>query len=417
LTINLIVCFGGISFLEENVVGSFRMSGMPHEVEYDPLEYYEDPYPIYRQLRETAPVYHNAERGLWILSRYADVQAAARDHKTFISGRGADAEDGLTLGPGDFLDMDPPRHDALRRILNDTFTPTALKALEPMIVAKVEELLDRLIDRGHGDFARDFARPLPLSIICELWGFPKQDHKMLENWFERMVERVSGEAIQDDVRLAGEEMRAYIDEAVRERRNRSRGDLLSTMAQAVTDGRMTENEVAGMTRLLLVAGIHTTETLIANSLYLLASMPKERRALADDPSRIPVAIEELLRYESPVQWLARATTKDVNLHGEVIPKGQRVVLLWASANRDDRQFQNPDLLDLRRTPNNHLAFGQGIHFCIGAPLARLESRIAFKALFTRIPEYRIAGPVERRFTRQERGICRLPVEFASTQKE
>ena len=391
------------------------MSHLPYLVEFDPLKYYEDPYPIYRELRETSPVYHNAERDLWVLSRYTDVQTAARDYKTFVNGHGVDVDrEDFSFGSGDFLDMDPPRHDELRRILNDTFTPAALKVLEPEVATRVNQLLDPLIERGYGDFARDFAHRLPFSIIMKLWGVPEKDHQMLENWFTRMVERIPGEPTQKDVWVAGEEMRDYVDEAVRERRNSPRGDLLGTIARAVSDGRMTEGEVTGMTRILLVAGIHTTETLIANSLYLPASMPSERRALADEPSLIPVAVEELLRYESPVQWLARMTTRDVELHDKVIPQGKRVVLLWASANRDGRQFRNPDLLDLRRTPNIHMAFGQGIHFCIGGPLARLEARIAFQILFNRIADYRVAGPIERMFTRQERGISKFPVELGST---
>ena len=382
-------------------------------VEYDPLQFYDDPYPIYRQLRETAPLYRNPERGIWVLSRYADVQAAARDWETFINGRGVDLDiEDFTLGPGDLLDMDPPRHNELRRILHDTFTPKSVKGLEPVISAKVDELLDALIERGHGDFALEFASRLPFTVICELWGVPKEDHPLLESWFLRMVERIPGEtAIQDDVWVAANEMKEYIDEAVRERRSRPRGDLLSTIAQAVAAGLMSEQEVVGMTRILLLAGVHTTETLIANSLYLLAPMPEARRTLAEDPSLIPAAVEELLRYESPVQWLARATTRDVELHGKVITHGERVVLLWASANRDDRHFHEPDTLDLRRSPNNHMAFGNGIHFCIGGQLARLESRIAFQALFARIPEYHITGPIERMFTRQERAISKLPVEL------
>jgi len=391
------------------------MSTSTSPVVYDPLRLYDDPYPVYRELRDTAPVYRNAERGLWVLSRYADVQAAAGDWRTFTNGRGVDVDvEDFTFGPGDLLDMDPPRHDELRKILRDTFTPKAVRALEPVVAAKVDELLDGLVERGRGDFASEFARRLPFTVICELWGIPREDHDLLEDWFVRMVERAPEEmAVQDDVWVAGEEMRAYIDAAVRDRERRPRGDLLSTIAAAVADGRMTAEEVVGMTRILLVAGIHTTETLIANSLHLLAPLPDERRALAQDPSLIPVAIEELLRYESPVQWLARATTADVELHGAVIPAGERVVLLWAAANRDERHFADPDTLDLRRSPNTHMAFGQGIHFCIGAPLARLEARIAFAKLFARIPEYRVAGPVERMFTRQERGISRLPVELSS----
>jgi cytochrome P450 len=384
------------------------------QVTYDPLKFYDDPYPVFLQLRETAPVYHNDERRLWVLSRYSDVLAAARDWRTFVSSRGVDVDvEDYTLGPGDLLDMDPPRHDELRRILRDTFTPQSIKALEPLIVAKVDELLDPIIERGHGDLATEFAHRLPFFVVCELFGIPHEDHGLFEDWFVRMVVRDPEEmAVQDDVWVAGEEMRVYLDDAVRERRARPREDLLGSIAKAISEGRMTAEEVVGMTRILLVAGVHTTETLIANSIHLLAPLPDERQALAEDPSRIPVAVEELLRYDSPVQWLARATTAPVELHGQLIPAAERVVLVWASANRDDRHFAAGETLDLRRTPNAHLAFGQGIHFCIGAPLARLESRIAFKALFTRIPEYHIAGPIERMFTRQERGISKLPLELA-----
>jgi cytochrome P450 len=389
----------------------------PLEITYDPLEFYDDPYPLYRRLRDSAPVYHSEKWRLWVLSRYADVQAAARDWHTFTSARGVDLDsDGdFSHGPGDLLSMDPPRHDELRKVLHRSFSANAAKQLETMIASEVEQLLDPLIARGHGDFAREFARSLPFSVICGLWGLPRDDHQLVEGWFERMLVREPGQmSVPEDVWIAREEMRAYLVNAVRERRLRPQDDLLSTIAAAVSDGRMTEDEVVGMTRILLIAGIHTTEVLIANSLLLLAEMPAARRALAEDPQRIPIAIEELLRYEPPVQWLARATTKAVELHGCVIPAGERVVLQWGAANRDERRFDTPDRIDLSRKPNTHMAFGSGIHFCLGAHLARLEGRIALQAFFTRIPEYRIAGPIERLHTHQERGISRLPLEIVDT---
>jgi cytochrome P450 len=391
------------------------MSEADPGVEYDPLKFYDDPYPIYRLLRESAPVYNNEERDLWVLSRFDDVQNAGHDWHTFISGRGVDVDvEDFTLGPGDLLDMDPPRHDELRRILRETFTPRGIKKLEGWVEAKVAELLEPLLETGRGDFARDFAHRLPFGVICELWGIPEQDHRLIEDWFVRMVERNPEEmAVQDDVWIAGEEMRTYLDEAVNARIKKPRDDLLSVFANAISGGSMTKDEVTGMTRLLLVAGVHTTETLIANSLYLLAPLHDERRLLAEDPGLMPAAVEELLRFETPVQWLARATSSEVALHGRLIPAGKRVILLWASANRDDSRFSEPDHLDLKRSPNPHMAFGYGIHFCIGAPLARLESRIAFREVFRRIPEYHVSGPIQRMFTRQERGISSLPVEFST----
>jgi cytochrome P450 len=207
---------------------------------------------------------------------------------------------------------------------------------------------------------------------------------------------------------AAREMREYIVAAVTERTAAPRDDLFSTIAAAHADGRLTMEEVDGMCRLLLLAGVHTTSSLLANTLMLLEDRPADRRALGEEPALLPGAIEELLRFLAPVQSGARVTTAEVELHGTTIPRGERVLLLWASANRDERRYPDPDTLDLRREPLRTMAFGEGIHFCLGAPLARLEARIAFEAFFTRIPGYEIVGPVERHFTFLERGIARLP---------
>jgi cytochrome P450 len=382
---------------------------------YDPLSFYDDPYPLYQRLRDEAPLYRNEEREVWVLSRYGDVQAAARDWRGLISGRGVDIDvEDYSMGPGDVLNMDPPRHNELRRILHQDFTPKRIATLEPFVRSCVVQLLDVMVEEGRGDLAQQFAQRLPLTVICALWGLPPGDHKMIEDWFVRIVERIPGEvAVQKDVWTASEELRTYIAAAVDERRKTPREDLLSTVARALEDGRMDDEEVSGMTQILLVAGIHTTSTFIANSLLLLAPLPDERRALAESSELIPVAIEELLRYETPVQWLARRSANDMRLHDRVIKAGDRVILLWASANRDERRFANPDVLDLRRAPEHHVAFGEGIHHCIGAPLARMESRIAFEEFFRRVPDYEITGPIERMFTRQERGLASLPARFAT----
>ena len=383
-------------------------------VGYDPIQFYADPYPVYRHLRDNDPVHHNLERNIWVLSRYDDVQAAARDWQTFINGRGVDvfAED-FSHGPGDFLDTDPPRHDQLRKVVRDGFTPKRIKSLEPVIRGHVIELIDQLAEQSECDLASHFAQRLPLTMIAELWGVPRADHHLLEDWFVRMVSRVPGQVeMPEDVLTAAEEMKEYVTASLDERRQSPGDDLLTTIAQAVDSGRMEADEVDGMTRILLIAGIHTTSTLLSNSLLLLATLPDERRLLAAEPDRIPGAIEELLRYESPVQWLGRAAARNFELHGKTIPEGDRLILLWGSANRDERKFEHPDQLDLRRSPVHHMAFGQGIHHCIGAPLAKTEARIAFEEFFTRVPEYEIIGPVKRLFTRQEqRGIASLPARL------
>ena len=377
-------------------------------VEYDPFLFYEDPYPVYRRLRDEAPVYLNRERLIWVLSRFDDVQRAGRDWRTFSSAEGVDIDDSR-LGPGSFLDADPPRHDELRRILHADFAPASLGRLEPLIAAKVDTLVGSLVERGQVDLVGELARRLPVSVVCDLLGAPAEDHPQLERWYADMLYREPGRSeVPEIAEQATREIRGYIVDAVTERLRSPRGDLLSTIAAAHGDGRLSMDEVDGMCRLLLLAGVHTTSSLIANALMLLEERPGDRRALGADPARIPDAIEELLRYLAPVQSGARVTTGEVEIHGASVPRGERVLLLWASANRDERRFPDPDVLDLGRGPLRNLAFGEGIHFCLGAPLARLEARIAFEALFTRIPEYEIVGPVERHFTFLERGIARLP---------
>ena len=379
-------------------------------VEYDPFLYYEDPYPLFKALRDTAPNYYNQQRSIWVLSRFDDVQTAGRDWSTYSSAEGVDIDESK-LGPGSFLDADPPGHDQLRKILHADFTPGRMKALEPVILERAKALVDSLVEQGGGEFVSAFARRLPFSIMCDLFGAPVEDHGRLERWYVEMLERVPGqaEATPASVRAA-EEMRDYIIEAVADRQRSPRDDLFSTVAVAHSAGKLSMEEVDGMCRLLLLAGVHTTSSLLANSLIELEDKGDDRRLLAEETELVSAAVEELLRYLSPVQAGARVTTRDVSLHDVAIPRGGRVLLLLASANRDDRVFPNPDALDLRRSVARNLAFGEGIHFCLGAPLARLEAKIAFPVLFSRIADYRITGKFEPHFTFLERGIAKLPVE-------
>jgi cytochrome P450 len=378
------------------------------QVEYDPFLFYEDPYPIYKRLRDEAPVYFNQERGLWVLSRFEDVQKAGRDWHTFSSAEGVDIDE-FRLGPGSFLDADPPTHGDLRKILHRDFAPKRLQLLAPEVTRTTTEFLDSMIDRGGGDLVGDFARRLPLSIVCHLFGVPTPDRARMEAWYVGMLQRTPGKTEPPEVAVtSASEMSRYILDAISDRISAPRRDLLTSIAQATADGVLSPDEADGMCRLLLLAGVHTTSSLLANTLVRFEHDAAARARLATNPDQGARAIEELLRYESPVQAGARVTTRETAVRGRTIPSGARVVLLWGSANRDERKFPNPEILDMSRPPLRHVAFGEGIHFCLGAPLARLEASIALQMFFERIPNYIITGPVERHFTFLERGLARVP---------
>jgi cytochrome P450 len=276
----------------------------------------------------------------------------------------------------------------------------------------VTALIDAFVDAGRADLAGDFARPLPGSTMFTWFGFPADDHPELMGWFADMLMRTSGERALPAVALAARDrLRSYIQSVAAERRMRPRDDLMTFLVQAVDAGALSDDELLGGSLLLFLAGITTTSGLISNSLLHLASRPDLRDRMRADPATMTSAIEELLRYESPIQALARTTTADAELHGTRMPAGARVVLLFGSANRDERRWPDPDTLDIDRPQARHLAFGDGIHHCLGAPLARLEARIAFEELFRRVPRYAIAGPVVRVRTASDRTLEQLPVAF------
>jgi cytochrome P450 len=388
------------------------------DVGWNPLVQLDDPYPTYRRLRDEAPLYQDEATGLWALSRFDDVQAASKDWETFsssVGGRGNDVDDTfeLFLPAGDLAGVDPPVHSRLRGALRLAFSPSALRVrFEPIVRRKVLELIDVFADTGHADFARDLARPLPGTTMFSWFGFPEADHPQLLTWFGEMLERDTGEPALPDRAIAGRDrMRAYMQAAAAERRIVPREDLMSELVAANEVGDITADELLGSSMLLFVAGITTTSGLISNSLLHLDRFPEQRDRIRDDATVLPGAIEELLRFDAPIQALARTATRDVALHDAVIPEGARVALIWASANRDERRWVEPDELDITRAPQRHVAFGDGIHHCLGAPLARLEARIVFEELFKRIPEYAVSGPIVRVKTPTDRALESLPVEF------
>jgi cytochrome P450 len=387
-------------------------------VDWDPLIQADDPYPVYRRLRDEAALYRNVDRDVWALSRFDDVQAAAKDWETFSSqagGTGNDADDTYQLfePAGDIAAADPPLHTRLRGAVRLAFSPSQIKLrFEDAARVRANDLIDGFADAGTADLAQDFARPLPAHVVFSWLGFPDDDHPQLMEWFARMLDRDRGQrALPATAVHARDQMRAYIERAAEERRRTERDDLLGFLVAAERAGELSREEIVGGCMLLFIAGITTTTGLISNSLLHLERFPDQRELVRREPERFPAAIEELLRFDAPIQTLVRTTTRDVDWSGTTIPEGAKVHLIWASANRDERRWPDPDRLDITRQPQRHVAFGEGIHHCLGAPLARLEGRIALEELLRRIPEYAVAGPVVRISTPTDRALEHLPVAF------
>ncbi len=370
----------------------------------------DDPYPIYRGLREEQPVYHNVDRGCWVVSRYQDIQTVARDVSTYSNAWGDDFDlpPGY-LGPGSFLDIDPPDHTRLRRIVRDTLGPRAIDAMAPTIRLRARSLVDRFTESGEGDLAADIAFPLPMLTILGLLGFPEEDGPQLREWLDATALRTPGSSARPpECDQAHEELATYVERLLAARRAQPRDDLLTVMAGAVDAGLMTSEETRGMSLLVITAGWETTAALISNCLLHLGRDPVQRASLAADPTGIPAAVEEVLRFDAPVQYVMRTATREARLGDATIPELDKVLLLWASANRDERVWDDPDRFDIRRDPRRHLAFGEGIHHCIGAPLARLEAQIVLEEILARAPEYALGEPISRLEAHVLRGLSHLP---------
>lgn len=376
----------------------------------------EEPYPVYKVLRDEYPVYLDERYDLWVISRFEDIQPALRDWKTFSQKPGIDI-DGHgreMIGEGDMLDMDPPRHDELRKAVQGmgVFTPKGIRALEPEIQALVDDLVGDFEERGEADLVEDLAHPMPLNTAPIIFGFPREDLPMLSEWHLASLERTLGEPeLPQSAREAAANVQNYIKETVAERRKRPKEDLAGKIALAEVDGVPIEEEAIGLLQILFTASIDTVTGLVSKSLLHLERHPDQRAMLREDPSLIPNAIEELLRYDAPVQFNARSTTRDVEIHGQRLPEGSRAIFLFASANRDERQFDDPDRLDVTRKIKRHLGFGEGIHHCVGAPLGRLQAKVALQTILTRFPEYEIAEPLQWMTKSNLRVPTSLPARF------
>jgi cytochrome P450 len=389
-------------------------------VEFDPYAYevHEDPYPLYARLRAEAPVYRNRELGFWALSRHEDVLLGFKDWQTFSSRNGVsldlDAFHAQAETTMSFLAMDPPRHDRLRALVSRGFTPRRVQALEPRVRALAAGYLDAIVAHGECDFIRDFAGKLPMDVISELLGVPEADRATLRGWADLVVHREEGvRGLPAAAAESALRMLHYFTEMLADRKRARRDDLTGALLDAEIDGdRLSDREIIGFLFLMVIAGNETTTKLLGNALYWLWRNPAQRERLRDDPAHVARWVEETLRYDNSTQALARVVARDVELHGEKLREGDRVVLLVGSANRDEHAFPDPDRFDLLRDTRASLAFGQGTHFCLGAALARLEARIALEELWRRIPDYQVepAGIV-RVHSVNVRGFAALPIGF------
>jgi len=372
-------------------------------IEFDPFsqDFFDGAYDTYRRLRNEAPVYYSAKWDFWALTRYDDVAPATKDHETYSSAKGATldmvkAHDDAIPVPKVIISMDPPEHEKMRKLVSKVFTPRAIAALEDMVREKVYECLDALDPSGF-DIVADFSALFPNEVITTMLGVPKEDRDQIRLWLDLLLERHPGEiATTKQGYEASMNTGIYYYNLIQQRRAAPRDDMISRLidTEIERDGvveKLTDVDISGFAAMLGGAGAETVTKLIGNAMVAFADFPDQWRKLRDDRSKVPAAVEELLRYEAPSQYQIRTATRDVTYYGTTIPAGSAVLLVTGSATRDERMFDDPDRLDVdrERKMGFNLAFGYGVHSCLGAALARMESRIALEALLDLIPEYEV----------------------------
>ena len=379
-----------------------------------------DPYPYYRRMREEDPVHWNDTVRAWFLTRHADVVELLRDDR-FSADRTRSERfrppPPHRRRPGrSMLVLDPPDHTRLRNLVNKAFTPRTVERLRPRVEAIAAEILDRIDDGDGFDLVRDFAYPLPVIVIAEMLGVPAADRAAFQQWsavLVRGLDPLVSDEEQAVVFDARDALLDYLRGVLIQRRREPQDDMLTSLIAAEENGDIfSEGELLAMCNLLLVAGHETTVNLLGNGALALLENPDQLDRLRRDPDLIGTAVDELLRYTSPVQWTGRVAAAEIELGGRTIQPPQSVIGILGAANRDPQVFPDPDRLDLGRHPNPHVAFGRGIHFCLGAPLAHLEAEVAMPMLLERFPRLRMAGKPEQRPTWVLRGLRRLPVAAA-----
>lgn len=402
---------------------------------FDPRIFH-DPYPIYEQLRNEAPVHFSESYNFWLITTYHEINlilrnqkasAGPRRNRALFSNMSPEEHEKVkalyeSLGLWALFN-DPPIHTRRRALINKVFTPAIVEKLRPMIEAIAEELVQNVAEQSSPDLIKELAYPLPVLVIGEMLGFPKEDRSLLKEWSDDIALFIG--TLKRPYELASiadksmQDLGLYIADILRERRKKLGNDILSHLIQAEDNGqKLTDDEIIATSSMLLFAGHETTTNLIGNGILALLLDEERMAELQTCPALIPNAVEEFLRYDSPVQILGRITDEPLEVGEKRIPKDSLVLNIIASGNRDPKAFQNPDTLNFHRGENRHLAFGQGIHFCVGASLARLEGQIAFKTLLNRFPKlHQVGGPLEWNANHGFRGLKSLKVTHSVTSQK
>lgn len=378
---------------------------------YDPYaaDVMHDPYPYYAWLRENAPLFHDEVNGFWVISRYADVQWALRDHEVFSSTEGVGAE---RRPVPMMIALDPPDHTRLRRIVQHEFVPKAITEWAPRVQQLVDARLGDALAEDRVDWPSVVAHPLPIQVIAEMLGVPGEDRARFKRWSDDTLDALGGGLAPEQsarVEAAIIEFSQYLYDAILTRRARPADDLISLLLNPRRGEVLTDNEIVSFTMLLLVAGNETTTNLIGNLALAFVENPDQWALLKADRSLVPQAVEEILRLDSPIQGFFRNTLTAVERNGVTIPAGEKVMVLFGSANHDPDVFPDPERFDITRPATNHLAFGSGIHLCLGAPVARLEATLLLQSMLERIDHLELAGDVQRTTNPLLRGVARLPL--------
>lgn len=388
----------------------------------------ENPYPVYQQMREAAPVYWSDAWGCWMLTRYQDITWTLQDYQTFTSlGRltatmdlpeplWEKVEPLVRHYSQGLINVDPPDHTRMRKLVHMAFTPRAIRKMKVYVQDIVTGLIDARIERGEMDVIWDFSYPLPVTVIAAMMGIPAEDHAKFKAWSGEIVGFMATPKPSPEVLLKSQDallaMQQYFRDIYAKRRQQPEDDLITALVQAELEGdKLSEEEMVSSCVTILIGGHETTTYLIANGLYALLQHPDEFRRLRDNLDLAESATEEFLRYEGPFQRNRRIATRQVQIAGATIEKDQLIIQFLGAANRDPTQFPDPDTLDIRRSPNKHLAFGYGPHFCLGAPLARLEAPLAFRGLLARLKNMRLAHDNLEWNSALFRGLKSLPIEF------